>query len=76
MPPGVKSGMEESVGSAGPQTIQKEIRSMLLHAHFSSLLPTEQSGFRKQHSTNDKLFEPTQAVCQAQRLSSAWAHYF
>ena len=32
-------------------------------------LPTEQSGFRKHHSTNDKLFELTQAVCQAQRLS-------
>ena len=32
-------------------------------------LPTEQSGFRKHHSTNDKLFERTQAVCQAQRLS-------
>ena len=29
-------------------------------------LPTEQSGFRKHHSTNDKLFELTQAVCQAQ----------
>ena len=33
-------------------------------------LPTEQSGFRKNHSTNDKLFELTQAVCQAQRLST------
>ena len=32
-------------------------------------LPTEQSGFRKHHSTNDKLFELTQAVCQAHRLS-------
>ena len=32
-------------------------------------LPTEQRGFRKHHSTNDKLFELTQAVCQAQRLS-------
>ena len=32
-------------------------------------LPTEQSWFRKHHSTNDKLFELTQAVCQAQRLS-------
>ena len=31
-------------------------------------LPTEQSGFRKHHSTNDKLFELTQAVCQAHRL--------
>ena len=33
-------------------------------------LSTEQSGFRKHHSTNDKLFELTQAVCQAQRLST------
>ena len=32
-------------------------------------LPTEQSEFRKHHSPNDKLFELTQAVCQAQRLS-------
>ena len=32
-------------------------------------LPTEQSWFRKHHLTNDKLFELTQAVCQAQRLS-------
>ena len=32
-------------------------------------LPTEQSGFRKHHSTNDKFFEITQAVCQAHRLS-------
>ena len=32
-------------------------------------IPTEQSGFKKHHSTNDKLFELTQAVCQAQRLS-------
>ena len=32
-------------------------------------LPTEQSGFRKHHSTNGKLFEFTQAVCQGQRLS-------
>ena len=31
-------------------------------------LPTEQSGFRKHHSTNDKLFELTQAFCQTQRL--------
>ena len=33
-------------------------------------LPTEQSGFRKHHSTNNKLFELTQAICQAQRLST------
>ena len=32
-------------------------------------LPTKQSGFRKHHSTNDKFFELTQAVCQAHRLS-------
>ena len=32
-------------------------------------LPTEQIGLRKHPSTNDKLFELTQAVCQAQRLS-------
>ena len=31
-------------------------------------LPTERSRFRKHHSKNDKLFELTQAVCQAQRL--------
>ena len=31
--------------------------------------PTEQSGFRKHHPTNDKLFELIQAVCQAHRLS-------
>ena len=39
-------------------------------------LPTEQSGFRKHHSTNDKLFELTQAVCQAQRLSTRVAAVF
>ena len=32
-------------------------------------LPTKQSGFWKHHSKNDKLFELTQAVCQAHRLS-------
>ena len=32
-------------------------------------LPTKQSGFKKHHSTNDKLFELTQSVCQAHRLS-------
>ena len=32
-------------------------------------LPTEQSGFKKHYSTNDKLFELTQAVRQAQRMS-------
>ena len=31
--------------------------------------PTEQSGFRKHHSTNDKLFELTQTAFLAQRLS-------
>ena len=38
-------------------------------AENSDKLPTEQSGFRKHHSTNEKLFELTQAVCQARRLS-------
>ena len=38
-------------------------------AETTDKLPTEQSGFRKRHSTNDKLFELTQAVCQAHRLS-------
>ena len=33
-------------------------------------LPTELSRFRKHQSTNDKLFELTQAVCQAKRLLS------
>ena len=32
-------------------------------------LPTERSGFRKHHSTNDKLVELTQGVCKVQRLS-------
>ena len=32
-------------------------------------LPTEKSGFRKHHTTNDKLFELTKEVCQAHRLS-------
>ena len=32
-------------------------------------LPTEQSRFRKHYSTNDKLFELTRAICQAQRMS-------
>ena len=32
-------------------------------------LRTQQNGFRKHHSTNDKRFELTQAVCQAHRLS-------
>ena len=63
------------MGSDGPQTIQMEIRSMILQAHFSSLLPKQ--NVRSHHDqltieqslTNDKLFELTQAVCQAQRLS-------
>ena len=58
-------------------------QTMLLQAHFPSLLPkwlmswtentnkllTEQSRCRKHNSTNDKLFELTQAVSQAQPSS-------
>ena len=45
------------------------IKRLMSCAENTDKLPTEQSGFRKHHSTNDKLFELTQAVCQAQRLS-------
>ena len=45
------------------------IKRLMSWAENSDKLPTEQSGFRKHHSTNDKPFELTQAVCQAQRLS-------
>ena len=38
-------------------------------AENTDILSTEQSGFRKHHSTNDKLLELTQAVCQAHQLS-------
>ena len=44
-------------------------KQIMSWAENTDKLPTEQSGFRKHHSTNDKLFELTQAVCQAQRLS-------
>ena len=44
-------------------------KRLMSWAEKTDKLPTEQSGFRKHHSTNDKLFELTQAVCQAQRLS-------
>ena len=45
-------------------------KRLMSWAENSDQLPTEQSVFRKHHSTNDKLFELTQAVCQAQRLST------
>ena len=45
-------------------------KRLMSWAENTDQLPTEQSGFRKYHSTNDKLFELTQAVCQAQRLST------
>ena len=44
-------------------------KRLMSWAEYTDKLSTEQSGFRKHHSTNDKLFELTQAVCQAQRLS-------
>ena len=44
-------------------------KRLMSWAENTDKLPTEQSGFRKHHSTDDKLFELTQAVCQAQRLS-------
>ena len=44
-------------------------KRLMSWAENTDQLPTEQSGFRKHHSTNDKLFELTQAVCQAHRLS-------
>ena len=45
-------------------------KRLMSRAENTDQLLTEQSGFRKHHSTNDKLFELTQAVCQAQRLST------
>ena len=45
------------------------IKRLMSWAENTDKLPTEQSGFRKHHSTNDKLFELTQAVCKAHRLS-------
>ena len=44
-------------------------KRLMSWAENTDKLPTEQSEFRKHHSTNDKLFELTQAVCQVQRLS-------
>ena len=41
----------------------------MIWADNTDKLPTAPSGFRKHHSTNDKLFELSQSVCQAQRLS-------
>ena len=43
-------------------------KRLMSWAENTGKLPTEQSGFRKHHSTNDKLFELTQAVCQDHRL--------
>ena len=45
-------------------------KRLMSWAENTDQLSTEQSGFRKHHSTNDKLFELTQAVSQAQRLST------
>ena len=44
-------------------------KRLMSWAQNTDKLPTAQSGFRKHHSTNDKLFELTQVVCRAQRLS-------
>ena len=44
-------------------------KRLMSWAENTDKLPTEQSEFRKHHSTNRKLFELTQAVCQVQRLS-------
>ena len=44
-------------------------KRLMSWAENTEKLLTEQSGFRKHHSTNDKLFELTQAICQAHRLS-------
>ena len=44
------------------------IKRLMSWAENTAKLPTEQSGFMKYHSTNDKLFELTQDVCQAPRL--------
>ena len=40
-------------------------KMLMRWAEDTNILLTEQSGFRKHHSTNDKLFEVTQAVAQA-----------
>ena len=44
-------------------------KRLMSWAENTDKLPTEKSRFRKHHSTNDKLFELTQAVYQAQPLS-------
>ena len=44
-------------------------KRLMSWAENTDKLPPEQSRFRKHHSTNDKLFELSQSVCQAQRLS-------
>ena len=51
-------------------------KRLMSWAENTDQLPTEQSGFRKHHLTNDKLFELTQAVCQAQRLSTCAGSVF
>ena len=45
-------------------------KRLMSWAENTDQLPTEQSGFRKHHSTDDKLFELTQAVFQGQQLST------
>ena len=45
-------------------------KRLMSWAENTDQLPTKQIGFRKHRSTNDNLFELTQAVCQAQRLST------
>ena len=44
-------------------------KQLMSWAENTDKLPTEQSGFRRHHWTNDKLFQLIRAVCQAQRLS-------
>ena len=46
-------------------------KRLMSWAENTDKLPTEESGFRKHHSANDKLFELIQAVCQAQRRVGA-----
>ena len=49
---------------------------LMSRAENTDKLPTVQSGFKKHHLTNDKLFELIQAVCQAQRLSRCMCAIF
>ena len=44
-------------------------KELMSWAENTDKLPTDQSRFRKHHSTNDKLFELTQAICQTQQPS-------